>query len=286
MRRLRAGQGFTLIELLVVIAIIGILVGLLLPAVQQAREAARRTQCKNQLRQLGLAMHNYHDVHKRLPPSMVFALDGSSESKWWSWNVMLLPMIDQGVIYQRLNLHVDGLSPTGPSANLAIAKMRMPLFDCPSDSYPGVYKAVGTPALATTSYLTCRGSVRYPTEGNGFFPDRNVSRQFRDITDGESNTIMLGERVVEGNQQTPWWMAASGYDSHGLGDETLDSEEGLFAGKAGTVGVDAKHWWSMHPGGSHFALGDGSVRFLSYSMNQQTLRELSTCQGGESAGEY
>ena len=104
----RQRTGFTLIELLVVIAIIAILIALLLPSVQQAREAARRTQCKNSLKQLGIAMHNYHDVHGTFPPSMIYGSTGQ-HSRWWSWNVMLLPQMDRANIFNALDINIDGL---------------------------------------------------------------------------------------------------------------------------------------------------------------------------------
>jgi len=113
-----------------------------------------------------------------------------------------------------------------------------------------------------------------------------MKAKFRDVLDGTSNTIAVGERTVEGNQQTPWWAAAAGYDGHGLGDQVLDSQDGIFFGTPGSVNVDARHWWSMHIGGGQFMLGDGSVRFVSENLDHQTLLKLSDCQDGEVIGEF
>ena len=281
-------RAFTLIELLVVIAIIAILIALLLPAVQQAREAARRTQCKNGLKQLGLSMHNYHSTYRNFPPSMIYADTAAtgSESRWWSWNVMLLPYMDQAPLYQKFDINIDGLFSPEAVVNTEFTSAILPMLQCPSDPNAGVFEDPSVPIrLATTNYIGCRGSERWPQPGNGIFPERNVSVNFRDVTDGTSNTIMIGERVVEQNKVTPWWAVASGYDSHGLGDQVLDSSEGLFPGTIGS-GVDARHWWSLHTGGGQFLLSDGSARFISNNINHQTLLDLSSRNDGHEVGEF
>lgn len=286
MRTYDRRDGFTLIELLVVIAIIAILIALLLPAVQQAREAARRTQCKNNLKQYGLALHNYHDVHSRFPPSMIYSatLPGS---RWWSWHVSILPQLEQANLHQQINTNIDALYAANALGNSQYTSVRLPVHNCASDPNGGIFSRPGQiPDLATTNYLACRGSVRFPDPGNGIFPDRNVSTRMRDITDGTSNTIMVGERPVEVSKITPWWAAASGYDSHGLGDQVMDSFEGLFRGDLNADLVDGRHWWSAHTGGAQFLLADGSSRFLSENMNHQTLLNLSDKRDGEVIGEY
>lgn len=286
MRTTDRRTGFTLIELLVVIAIIAILIALLLPAVQQAREAARRTQCKNNLKQYGLALHNYHDVHGLFPPSMIYS-QTQPGSRWWSWHVSILPQLEQTNLYQKIDINLDALHVAESLVNSPYTSVRLPVHNCASDPNGGIFSRPGQlPDLATTNYLGCRGSVRFPDQGNGIFPDRNVSTRMRDITDGTSNTIMVGERPVEAAQNTPWWAAAGGYDGHGLGDQVLDSFEGLFRGDLNSNSVDARHWWSAHTGGAQFLLGDGSARFLSENMNHQTLLNLSDRQDGEVIGEY
>ena len=282
----RRRRAFTLIELLVVIAIIAILIALLLPAVQQAREAARRTQCKNSLKQLGLAMHNYHSSFRLFPPSMIFA-DSVPGSRWWSWNVHLLPYMDQAPLQGKFDLNIDGLFGANADINDPYTSVILPMLQCASDPYAGLFEHPAVKIrLATTNYLGCRGSERWPQPGNGIFPEVNESTRFRDVTDGTSNTIMIGERVVERSKVTPWWAVASGYDSRGLGDQVMDSSEGLFMGTPGSDFVDARHWWSMHTGGAQFLLADGSARFISNSINHQTLLDLSNSQDGNTVGEF
>ena len=278
-------RAFTLIELLVVIAIIAILIALLLPAVQQAREAARRTQCRNGLKQLGLALHNYHDVHNVMPPSMIYG--PRPQSRWWSWHVMILPQMEQSALYQSLDLNIDGLFSPNAAVNDPYTSRLLPMLLCPSDVSNGVYESPNLDVrLDTTNFIGCRGSERYPERGNGVFPERNKSTRFRNITDGTSNTIMVGERPTEGNRVTPWWAAAAGYDAHGLGDQVMDSSEGLYAGTPGSVGVDGRHWWSLHIGGTQFLLGDGSARFVGNSIDHNTLLKLSDSGDGEVVGEF
>lgn len=287
MKRRRNRLGFTLIELLVVIAIIAILIALLLPAVQQARESARRTQCKNGLKQLGIAMHNYHDVYQRFPPSMIYDLSSSTGSRWWSWNVCLLPQLEQATVYNAMDVEINGLFSPTAWTNDPYTSLLLPMLQCPSDVSAGVYESSGLQIrLGTTNYIGCRGSDRYPAAGNGIFPERNISMRFRDVTDGTSNTLMIGERPVEGNQITAWWAVASGYDGQGLGDQVMDSSEGLYQGTPGSIGVDARHWWSLHVGGAQFVLGDGSARFVSNSIDHQTLLNLSSRKDGNVIGEF
>lgn len=279
-------RAFTLIELLVVIAIIAILIALLLPAVQQAREAARRTQCKNGLKQFGLALHNYHDIHRTFPPSMIYSaqLPGS---RWWSWHVQVLPQIEQANLYAALDINGDGLFAADVAKNNEFTTKRLSVHQCPSDLNNGVWEHPRVEAkLATTNYLGCRGSDRYPLPGNGIFPERNESTRLRDVIDGTSNTIMIGERPVEAAQNTPWWAAASGYDSHGLGDQVMDSSEGLFMGDIHSNAADARHWWSMHIGGGMFTMGDGSVHFISNNIDHQTLLNLSNRKDRKTIGEF
>lgn len=217
-RRVRS-RGFTLIELLVVIAIIAVLIALLLPAVQQAREAARRSQCKNNLKQLGLAFHNYHDIHNRFCPGYV-DLRGAGgvpdNDGHWAWSAMILPQIDQAPLFNTLQI-----ATSRPTAMMTAFRKEMqsalPSFKCPSDTGPNVHDAALDPGyaiedtanantgLALTNYVVANGtaSVRIRKASNGaegtsgatgiFFRDSNMG--FRDITDGSSNTIMAGERA-------------------------------------------------------------------------------------------
>lgn len=191
--RKNSRYGFTLIELLVVIAIIAILVALLLPAVQQAREAARRSSCKNNLKQFGLAMHNYHDVHNVFPP-MSNAGWGSSNTTQFSWTVHVLPFVEQSAMYDALkgSAQTAGLPvPWSPNAVMQVGNIAT--FLCPSDPLPGTFS--GGPI----SYKVSTGDQAYQNDEDatprGMF-GRNSKVSFRDVTDGTSNTIMMGERII------------------------------------------------------------------------------------------
>ena len=204
-RRMRT-SGFTLIELLVVIAIIAILIALLLPAVQQAREAARRTQCKNNMKQLGLALHNYHDVHLKFPPGFTQEYQSSSPSGYQGHSLFLylLPYVEQTNLYNTFNMNK-------PKANIAytpgvLSASVVPVFICPSDLSTladGVY-AYGSEYYAATSYKGNGGSrTYYPsnmqddgvfmTVGPGAVKPTGMCVAIRGVIDGTSNTILFGE---------------------------------------------------------------------------------------------
>ncbi len=196
---LKKRRGFTLIELLVVIAIIAILIALLLPAVQQAREAARRTQCKNNLKQFGLALHNYHDTHSAFPRlcfgSQQTGAGWGSEWRGYSAHVMLLPFIDQAPLYNQIefNYHAetDGAAPDPAPTNITLFRTsKIEAFNCPSDrAYPGT----GTPnnyGVSTGSHIDSWGDTA--ATNDGFFHKRFTTRM-RDCIDGTSNSIMMGE---------------------------------------------------------------------------------------------
>jgi len=198
----RTKRGFTLIELLVVIAIIAVLVALLLPAVQQAREAARRSSCKNNLKQIGLALHNYHDTHTALPPGYVVQIDFRSS---WGWSSYLLPFLDQAPLYQQLDVGSQPLATALTNANL-LDLMQKPIsgFRCPSDTSPEVnnehtLRDVNDveQEVASSNYLGVHdgdywSNVTGEQHQGTFFA--NTNRSFRDYTDGLSNTIVVGER--------------------------------------------------------------------------------------------
>ena len=212
-------RGFTLIELLVVIAIIAILIALLLPAVQQAREAARRTQCKNNLKQLGLALHNYHDTHSTLPPGCLQVPNAAGTAPdrtrgGWGWNVFVLPFLDQAPLYNLLNPNGDNF-PTSFAGHPVQTVLSMMI--CPSDASPGVnnyggftdvngegagksnYPAVSGPLNTHTGVW---GHVRLAQQGGptvaGMF-NYNSRTRFRDVTDGMSNSFAAAERAWDGS---------------------------------------------------------------------------------------
>lgn len=216
-------SGFTLIELLVVIAIIAVLIALLLPAVQQAREAARRTQCKSSLKQIGLAMHNYHDTAGTLPPGM-FGAPGTADGSCWGWGTMILPQIDQAPLYNQLSTapngksHFTGLPAIGFGAAmssfsppLTLLQTNLPVFRCASDGGaatvtipPGGLngsRADSTTQFGRANYAGVVGSTYDPSSGllvgNGAFGE-SICNNFSSFSDGLSNTFLVGERRSPG----------------------------------------------------------------------------------------
>jgi prepilin-type processing-associated H-X9-DG protein/prepilin-type N-terminal cleavage/methylation domain-containing protein len=273
---------FTLIELLVVIAIIGILVSLLLPAVQKVREAANRSKCFNHLKQIGLGLHNYHDTHQSFPPGYQATMpyeDGANDTApGWGWAAFLLPYIEQNNVYQSINLTL----PVEHPSNAAAIQPMIKLYLCPSDILPEAAFPVpdgfgDTAAVAApTSYAACVGGDESDTTGPGglgvFY--RNSRTRFADITDGSSETILIGERawanansiwagaisggVCKRGQYNPcpgsgasWYPAATLVLAHSHFNNTTTDADG---------GID--DFSSRHQGGSNFAFADGSVHFL------------------------
>ena len=287
----RGRKGFTLIELLVVIAIIAILVALLLPAVQQAREAARRTQCKNNLKQLGLALHNYHDVHLIFPGLCYQDNNDNTNNNWlsghanWSWGVFLLPFIDQAPLFQQLDPGNGFLTAAiNDLGKRALMQNPYSAFRCPSDTAPDLNtrRPLNNQDTATSNYV---GSMNHNTieRGNptGLFvtnqsDDGNSTtrRRIRDVTDGTSNTIAIGERA--------WRL--DGFELGAAlvfgiqGDEDSDIDRNLNQGYVSTAGSGNSFinqaetagrggYSSLHTGGAQFLLADGSVRFVSENVD-------------------
>ena len=272
-------RGFTLIELLVVIAIIAVLVALLLPAVQQAREAARRTECRNKLRQYGLALHNYHSSLNILPI-------GNVKNRYWTFQSMLLPYLEEQAVYDLCNYNYPGTCfqsnvAAGPAKTAA--GRTAPLYCCPSDPHYGaVYSDPFTGLIACGSYLGVMGTTN--TNGTGVLYS-NSRTSFQQVRDGLSNTLAMGERGIPDSLY--WGFHICGYgDVTGLGDgdNVLTTKFGFGPGLPD--GNHNLHFWSYHPGGGNFQLLDGSVRFISYSINFATFQALSTKSGGEVIGEF
>ncbi len=187
-------NAFTLIELLVVIAIIAILIALLVPAVQKVREAAARTTCNNNLKQIGLALHSYHDANKRLPPGYVMNVAAGVETgPGWGWATHILPQLDQVPLGTQINLSVDVRNAVHANARA----QRLNVFICPSDDYVGAFTPAGASvSVAHSDYVGVFGNNDIdpdPSAGNGIF-FRNSKLQLTHITDGTSNTLMVGER--------------------------------------------------------------------------------------------
>ena len=301
----RHARGFTLIELLVVIAIIGILVSLLLPAVQQAREAARRSQCKNNLKQLGLAMHNYHDVHNTFPPALIAensADVGGNMLANWSWGAMIAPYMDLANSYNTLKVGSQRASasirPGQPGRT--VAQTVVPAFRCPSDTAPDLnnLKQVSSDSdnnvyTATSNYVINHGAnvlSALPSwsqwasgQVQGPFL-RNVGAKMRDFTDGTSNTVLISERMYGdpngslGDSDTEfgraglvWFTQSDGL----LGGSTVNWAGVACVAFTGYQYINGTDSWqdtmgasSRHVGGAQFLLGDGSVRFISENVQQ------------------
>ena len=302
--------GFTLIELLVVIAIIAVLIALLLPAVQQAREAARRSQCKNNMKQLGLALHNYHDALRAFPISLyggygdTAGVGGYTQtSKSWGWPVHLLPYLDQAPLYMLCNPGANTMLASGQLATV------IPVFNCPSD--PAGTREVenhtyitGSLTCAINNYKGVMGSDwnwgAYAnnvvvagdafTNNNGllYTLDYRDYRKISMVTDGLSNTMFLGETVCNKNFAVDpsgpgnnWMNAASTCASTAVPLNTF-----TFATAASFPWDQRWSFGSAHVGGAHFLLGDGAVRFISSNISLVTYRGLSTIAGGEVIGEF
>lgn len=296
-------RGFTLIELLVVIAIIAVLVALLLPAVQQAREAARRSQCKNNMKQLGLALHNYHDTYLTFPSGRSTEIAGTYAGH--TTEVMLMPYLEQVNLYNKLNLNVPFyVSPNFDCPGLQL----IPVYLCPSNPVTeGVNWTGGTNPCAgadpnqdtaRTHYegIADTGTGRYAPlslvidNGNGAFYHNSQTR-IADIVDGTTNTLLFCEIVSNGKGTFSCcsWIAYS----DGIG--TVNGINAPFRSTPGGVPpLNADMWGgnafsgpaSFHTGGAHFMLGDGSVRFISQSISQATLLALTTIYGSETVGAF
>lgn len=286
--------GFTLIELLVVIAIIAVLIALLLPAVQQAREAARRSQCKNNLKQIGLALHNYHDVYGTFPPGSVTqtadpeygplsssTVDRNIES--WGWGAFLLPYIDQAPLYQAAGIGVGSLlqDMADPYAMTPLSAYR-----CPSDVGPQLRRPSEFADWATSNYKASMGHRRGPALADAQAGDaaidaiatgvfwRDRVRRMRDITDGTSNTVLIGEvkwEQVDSKNSTAgvWAGAKRGFGGNNAKD-LFGNGRGAINHTSTVFNQISESFASNHTGGAHFVLGDGSVRFVSENIDYRT----------------
>jgi prepilin-type N-terminal cleavage/methylation domain-containing protein/prepilin-type processing-associated H-X9-DG protein len=296
-RRRRIDRGFTLIELLVVIAIISILIALLLPAVQQAREAARRTQCKNNLKQIGLAQHSYHDMNRSLPPGWIGVTrqrpDVNGDSGL-GWAAMLLPALDQTPLSKSINHR----RPVWDPVNHAALRTSLTVFRCPSDSSETIWRLRSEDdpgrvlaTLASANYAGVFGTTSLETcedlpagrvcRGNGvFFHNSNV--RFRDVVDGLSNTIVTGERRTDATRD--WHTTWMGVIRHG--EECFARVLGSADHSPNSAAGHLDDFSSQHSGGAHFLFGDGHVRFLAENVNLGIYRGMSTREGGELPGDF
>jgi prepilin-type N-terminal cleavage/methylation domain-containing protein/prepilin-type processing-associated H-X9-DG protein len=293
----RPYRGFTLIELLVVIAIIAVLIALLLPAVQQAREAARRTQCKNNLRQLGLAMQNYHDVANRLPIGVMRASNGTAVTvSGYTWFRRILPYIEQGTIYNAWNQNANYYS---VDPNRSLSQKLIPMMRCPSDTPAAFFNEIPQYNYLVNVGNTNigKGSVNGAAYSAGPFDFSSTIEgkaiSLAQITDGTSNTIMMGESRV-GTVSTDFrGLLQYGMSASLTGNLPPNTPIADLVPNCGSTpdmpcAVGSTTTWnhqismrSRHTGGAHTLLCDGSVKFLSNNVNLDAIRALSTMAGGE-----
>jgi prepilin-type N-terminal cleavage/methylation domain-containing protein/prepilin-type processing-associated H-X9-DG protein len=290
-------RGFTLVELLVVIAIIGILTAMLLPAVQAAREAARRSQCTNNLKQLSLAMLTYHQAVGKFPPPGI-------SSNQVSWLILILPYLEQKPLHDQFDFN-EG--PFGQPEKLRVAEVSVPVFFCPSStddedrrsgSSSEVYPA-GGPRVFTAHYFgvlgpngtnnylptptayKCTGLTEafggYCTQGVFFYP---TGLDIASVRDGTSNTLFIGEIAWPG---MPYYRAFTrGYYKDNRGTLLLFAKNVQYPiNSRNTTTWNNTAFGSLHPGGAHFAMVDGSVRFLSQYIEQNVYLAIASRNGEE-----
>ncbi len=289
-------RGFTLLELLVVIAIIAILIGLLLPAVQKVREAASRMKCTNNLKQLGLAMHNYHDRQGTFPPASInYGPDGTTP---WpivhGWGPFILPDIEQQALYDLYRWDVAHFHP----ANNPVGATQLPIFQCPS-AEPNRYATMGPFAYFGTrgacgdyAYTSGVDPALAIGDSRGVLTPAPTPTGFKDITDGTSNTILLTEdagrpRLWQAGKAGPDQVVAGGPWTGFKNGITLrgSTPDGMM--KPGPCAINCtndREVYSFHTGGANAVFADGSVHFLKATIDIRILAGLITRAGGEVLG--
>jgi prepilin-type N-terminal cleavage/methylation domain-containing protein/prepilin-type processing-associated H-X9-DG protein len=294
----RRRAAFTLIELLVVIAIIAILIALLVPAVQKVRQAADRTHCQNNLKQIGLALHGYHDYNKTLPPGYYDTAPWPNDDAGpgWSWASYILPNLEQMPLNNQINRALDVGSSTAPIP--FVRTQILPIFICPADKLIGVFTVTDGGGqswlMAQSSYVACNGNDGVDDNTTpphtGAFVRGTIGFRLGEVYDGLSNTLFVGERCttmsiaawagVPLNAQVPSVRAPGSYSGGSA----------LVLGHCGPhlpndqIVTDADAMSSAHDAGVQFLFGDGSVRMLFNTITQTTYDALATRSGGEAIG--
>ena len=317
-------KGFTLIELLVVIAIIAILIALLLPAVQHAREAARRTQCRNNLKQIGLALHNYHDIHLCFPPGYIAAGVSNTDpasaetGPGFGWASMILPQLELGNLYNLIDFNLSCVD-SASSENLKMVSTGIEVFKCPTDNAPNSFEVNdGTTdyEVATANYIGIYGygsvtsSPGKPVEPGIFY--RNSKVRLADVKDGTSLTVCVGERTHDHNYtstsvnvdaNSSWYAAIPGVNrSAGMAMMPMMTEgpASLVLGHVGQPAMGMMpamnhppmttdhivNFSSKHNGGCHFLLCDGSVHFFSQLMDYDLFHNLGVRLDGNAINQF
>ena len=293
MSRKSRRSGFTLVELLVVAGAVSVMGTQLIQAITEAREAARRSQCKNNLKQIALSLHNYHDTYNGLPPGWI-GVDSETEKanvmglNGWAWGARLLPFMDQAPLYNTLNFSASVTDPK----HAQIVNKTFPTLRCPSDpftkkvvklkdakgeavaevgpsNYPGSF---GTGNLAKCEKMkpgeTCTG--------DGIF-EHNTTIKFGDIKDGLSNTLAVGERTIdEKTDRVTTWSGVFPKAKSPFSRILATSEQELNAKEKSVYG-----YASPHTGGAHFMIMDGVVRFIKSDLDLKVFQALTTRAGGE-----
>jgi prepilin-type N-terminal cleavage/methylation domain-containing protein/prepilin-type processing-associated H-X9-DG protein len=308
--------GFTLLELLVVIAVIGVLIALLLPAVQNVRAAARRAACKANLHQVGLALHNYHDVAKVFPPGYVAVYDETIQAELgpgWGWAAMLAPYVEQGRVFDEINYSVNVENP----ANASARRRSIAVYLCPDDTMPkswiAAYEEIkvgrgGLTSVATriicdvpgANYVGVYGTTEPGPDGDGVFY-RNSAIATRHVSDGLAMTAFVGERAVplnSGRGRATWIGAPheAVFLAYGGGDPDFDGAGwwhehacGMVLGHSGEGRgpgdplADPNQFIASHGRGSFFLFGDGHVRWLANEINYRLYKALTTRANGDRA---